>query len=426
GFLHEQVDQADEEPAAKPRALRSLALVVQPERDDRRPDAPFAQQHRPLGNEVEVREVHAQDLLQSYMGAQGKEAGDRGTHRQPGDGRHAIGAEGNVHPAAEDHVEIEEAGVKRQVDTQRESDDLDEEHARHADAAPHDRCLQNMSASDTVGPTMTLQEEVYCFTVNFNHLTVSINYNKAKKKIALAALRHRGRHAGHRPLQRRPDASRSGRPGGHTVRVEGWPDLAAPGSPATLPGREHPGVGHLPRRPVCVGQADVSVRAGRVFQRTDRAASAYLRVFAPARIGRERRAAAADPPGGTCAGRGSRDLCGCRGGLRRYLAGIDQRRVLHRRDHPRRGHAAGRRQPVDRVTAVPIIINLDIMLARRKVKSRALAAYIGITEQNLSLLKSSKVRGIRFGTLERICEYLECQPGDLLEFVPGESTPDDV
>ncbi|URX64732.1 helix-turn-helix transcriptional regulator [Luteibacter anthropi] len=65
------------------------------------------------------------------------------------------------------------------------------------------------------------------------------------------------------------------------------------------------------------------------------------------------------------------------------------------------------------------------MLARRKVKSRALAAYVGITEQNLSLLKSSKVRGIRFATLERICEYLQCQPGDLLEYVPGESSPDD-
>ncbi|WP_250877054.1 helix-turn-helix domain-containing protein [Luteibacter anthropi] len=74
---------------------------------------------------------------------------------------------------------------------------------------------------------------------------------------------------------------------------------------------------------------------------------------------------------------------------------------------------------------MPIIINLDIMLARRKVKSRALAAYVGITEQNLSLLKSSKVRGIRFATLERICEYLQCQPGDLLEYVPGESSPDD-
>jgi putative transcriptional regulator len=74
---------------------------------------------------------------------------------------------------------------------------------------------------------------------------------------------------------------------------------------------------------------------------------------------------------------------------------------------------------------MPIVINLDMMLARRKVKSRALAAYVGITEQNLSLLKSSKVRGIRFGTLERICEYLDCQPGDLLEYQPGESTGED-
>ena len=74
---------------------------------------------------------------------------------------------------------------------------------------------------------------------------------------------------------------------------------------------------------------------------------------------------------------------------------------------------------------MPIVINLDMMLARRKVKSRALAAYVGITEQNLSLLKSSKVRGIRFGTLERICEYLDCQPGDLLEYQPEESVGDD-
>lgn len=65
------------------------------------------------------------------------------------------------------------------------------------------------------------------------------------------------------------------------------------------------------------------------------------------------------------------------------------------------------------------------MLARRKVKARALAEFVGITEQNLSLLKSGKVRGIRFSTLERICEYLECQPGDLLEFRPGPPTPDE-
>jgi putative transcriptional regulator len=74
---------------------------------------------------------------------------------------------------------------------------------------------------------------------------------------------------------------------------------------------------------------------------------------------------------------------------------------------------------------MPIIVNLDIMLARRKIKSRELAAHVGITEQNLSLLKSGKVRGIRFGTLERICAYLDCQPGDLLEFVPGEASQGD-
>jgi putative transcriptional regulator len=73
---------------------------------------------------------------------------------------------------------------------------------------------------------------------------------------------------------------------------------------------------------------------------------------------------------------------------------------------------------------MPIIVNLDVMLARRKIKSRELAAYVGITEQNLSLLKSGKVRGIRFGTLERICTYLDCQPGDLLEFQPGDAFDD--
>ncbi len=64
-----------------------------------------------------------------------------------------------------------------------------------------------------------------------------------------------------------------------------------------------------------------------------------------------------------------------------------------------------------------IVIHLDVMLARRKVKSKDLAAYVGITEQNLSLLKSGKVKGIRFGTLEKICEYLACQPGDIIEYV---------
>ena len=65
---------------------------------------------------------------------------------------------------------------------------------------------------------------------------------------------------------------------------------------------------------------------------------------------------------------------------------------------------------------MPIIVNLDIMLAKRKVKSKDLAEQIGITEANLSLLKSGKVKGVRFATLEAICRYLDCQPGDLLEF----------
>ena len=65
---------------------------------------------------------------------------------------------------------------------------------------------------------------------------------------------------------------------------------------------------------------------------------------------------------------------------------------------------------------MPIIVNLDVMLARRKMRSRELAERVGITEQNISLLKSGKVRGVRFDTLERICEVLDCQPGDLLEY----------
>jgi putative transcriptional regulator len=65
---------------------------------------------------------------------------------------------------------------------------------------------------------------------------------------------------------------------------------------------------------------------------------------------------------------------------------------------------------------MPIIVNLDIMLAKRKVKSKDLAEQIGITEANLSLLKSGKVKGVRFATLEAICHYLDCQPGDLLEY----------
>ncbi|MES1148799.1 MAG: helix-turn-helix transcriptional regulator [Bradyrhizobium guangdongense] len=67
---------------------------------------------------------------------------------------------------------------------------------------------------------------------------------------------------------------------------------------------------------------------------------------------------------------------------------------------------------------MPIIVNLDVMLARRKIRSRELAARIELTEANVSLLKSGKVRGIRFDTLEKICAALDCQPGDILEYVP--------
>ena len=63
-----------------------------------------------------------------------------------------------------------------------------------------------------------------------------------------------------------------------------------------------------------------------------------------------------------------------------------------------------------------IIVNLDVMLARRKMRSKELAEAVGITEANLSLLKSGKVKGVRFSTLEKICDILDCQPGDLLEF----------
>jgi putative transcriptional regulator len=69
---------------------------------------------------------------------------------------------------------------------------------------------------------------------------------------------------------------------------------------------------------------------------------------------------------------------------------------------------------------VPIVVTLDVMLARRKMTSRELAASVGITEQNLSLLKSGKVKGVRFQTLDAICSALDCQPGDILQWQPGE------
>lgn len=65
---------------------------------------------------------------------------------------------------------------------------------------------------------------------------------------------------------------------------------------------------------------------------------------------------------------------------------------------------------------MPIIVNLDVMLAKRKMRSKELAERIGITEQNVSLLKSGKVKGMRFETLEKICDVLDCQPGDILVY----------
>lgn len=68
-----------------------------------------------------------------------------------------------------------------------------------------------------------------------------------------------------------------------------------------------------------------------------------------------------------------------------------------------------------------IITNLDVMLARRKVRSKELAEAIGVTEQNLSVLKTGKAKAIRLSTLNAICHYLQCQPGDILEFQQDES-----
>ena len=69
---------------------------------------------------------------------------------------------------------------------------------------------------------------------------------------------------------------------------------------------------------------------------------------------------------------------------------------------------------------MPIVVRLDVMMAKRKVRSNALARAVGITEANLSLLKSGKVKGIRFSTLEALCRALECQPGEIIEYVPDE------
>ena len=65
---------------------------------------------------------------------------------------------------------------------------------------------------------------------------------------------------------------------------------------------------------------------------------------------------------------------------------------------------------------MPIIVNVDVMLARRKMRLNTLAELVGITAQNLSVLKTGRAKAVRFSTLERLCEVLDCQPGDLLSF----------
>ena len=70
---------------------------------------------------------------------------------------------------------------------------------------------------------------------------------------------------------------------------------------------------------------------------------------------------------------------------------------------------------------MPIIINIDVMLARRKMSSGELAEKVGITPANLSILKCGKAKAIRISTMEAICRALDCQPGDILEYVPDEN-----
>jgi putative transcriptional regulator len=66
-----------------------------------------------------------------------------------------------------------------------------------------------------------------------------------------------------------------------------------------------------------------------------------------------------------------------------------------------------------------IVINLDVMLAKRKMRSNELAKLVGITEQNLSILKNGRAKAVKLATLESICKHLDCQPGDILEYVPS-------
>ena len=75
---------------------------------------------------------------------------------------------------------------------------------------------------------------------------------------------------------------------------------------------------------------------------------------------------------------------------------------------------------------MPIIVNVDVMLARRKMSSGELAEKVGISAANLSILKTGKAKAVRFTTLSALCKALDCQPGDLLEYRPGEDPPEDL
>lgn len=75
---------------------------------------------------------------------------------------------------------------------------------------------------------------------------------------------------------------------------------------------------------------------------------------------------------------------------------------------------------------MPIQVNLDVMMARRKIRLNDLADTVGISVQNLSILKTGKARAIRFSTLAAICNALDCQLGDILEYIPGDEPADDA
>jgi putative transcriptional regulator len=65
---------------------------------------------------------------------------------------------------------------------------------------------------------------------------------------------------------------------------------------------------------------------------------------------------------------------------------------------------------------MPITVKLNVVMAQRNVKSKELAAYIGMSEQNLSIFKTGKIKGVRFSTLEKMCEFLDCKPGDIIDY----------